>query len=107
MQIKTKFDIGDAVYLLDGYKIRRANIVGVFFQQIGEAPCSIQYKFAVFPTRKESEVFKTKEEYSLDDILGEIFIRFPNGLTPDIRNIEKIISKYAFKSGNIWNKKKG
>lgn len=62
MQINTKFDIGDAVYLLDGYKIRRANIVGVFFQQIGEAPCSIQYKFAVFPTRKESEVFKTKEE---------------------------------------------
>lgn len=62
MQIKTKFDIGDAVYLLDGYKIRRANIVGVFFQQIGEALCSIQYKFAVFPTRKESEVFKTKEE---------------------------------------------
>lgn len=62
MQIKTKFDIGDAVYLLDGYKIRHANIVGVFFQQIGEASCSIQYKFAVFPTRKESEVFKTKEE---------------------------------------------
>lgn len=62
MQIKTKFDIGDAVYLLDGYKIRRANIVGVFFQKIDEAPCSIQYKFAVFPTRKESEVFKTKEE---------------------------------------------
>lgn len=62
MQIKTKFDIGDAVYLLDGYKIRRANIVGVFFQQIGEAPSSIQYKFAVYPTRKESEVFKTKEE---------------------------------------------
>ena len=62
MQIKTKFDIGDAVYLLDGYKIRRANIVGVFFQQIGEATCSIQYKFAVFQTRKESEVFKTKEE---------------------------------------------
>lgn len=62
MQIKTKFDIGDAVYPLDGYKIRRANIVGVFFQQIGEASCSIQYKSAVFPTRKESEVFKTKEE---------------------------------------------
>ena len=53
------------------------------------------------------DMFKTKEEYSLDDILGEIFIRFPNGLTPDIKNIEKIISKYAFKSGNKWNKKKG
>lgn len=53
------------------------------------------------------DMFKIKEEYSLDDILGEIFIRFPNGLTPDIRNIEKIISKYAIKSGNKWMKRKG
>lgn len=51
------------------------------------------------------DLFEIKKEYSLDDILGEIFIRFPNGLTPDIRNIEKIISKYAFKSGKKWNKK--
>lgn len=62
MQIETKYNIGDAVYLLDGYKIQRANIAGIFFQQIGEAKPSIQYKFAVFPTRKESECFKTKEE---------------------------------------------
>lgn len=62
MQITTKFNIGDSVYLLDGYKIQRANIVGVFFQQMGESHPSIQYKFAVFPTRKESECFKTKEE---------------------------------------------
>jgi len=62
MEIKTKYNIGDAVYLLDGYKIQRANIVGVFFQQMGESPAYIQYKFAVFPTRKESECFKTKEE---------------------------------------------
>ena len=61
MEIKTKYNIGDAVYLLDGYKVQRANIVGIFFQQMGEAPASIQYKFAVFPTRKESECFKTKE----------------------------------------------
>jgi len=62
MEVKTKYNIGDAVYLLDGYKIHRANIVGVFFQQMGESPSSIQYKFAVFPTKKESECFKTKEE---------------------------------------------
>lgn len=62
MEIKTKYDIGDPVYILDGYKVHRANIVGVFFQQMGAAPASIQYKFAVFPTKKESECFKTKEE---------------------------------------------
>ncbi len=61
MQISTKYNIGDAVYILDGYRVHRANIVGVFFQQMGEAPASIQYKFAVFPTRKESECFQTKE----------------------------------------------
>lgn len=62
MKIETKYNIGDAVYILDGYKIQRANIVGVFFQQMGEAPASTQYKFAVLPTRKESECFATKEE---------------------------------------------
>lgn len=62
MKIDTKYNIGDSVYLLDGYKIQRANIVGVFFQQMGESHPSIQYKFAVFPTRKESECFLTKEE---------------------------------------------
>lgn len=62
MDIKTKYNIGESVYLLDGYKIQRTNIVGVFFQQMGESNPSIQYKFAVFPTKRESECFKTKEE---------------------------------------------
>lgn len=61
MEIKTKFNIGDAVYILEGYKIHRANIAGVFFQKLGDSPASIQYKFAVFPTKKESECFETKE----------------------------------------------
>ena len=62
MEVKTKYSIGDAVFILDGYKIQKANIAGVFFQQMGSAPKSIQYKFAVFPTKKESECFRTKEE---------------------------------------------
>lgn len=62
MEIKTKYDIGDTVYILDGYKIQRANIAGVFFQKLGESPACVQYKFAVFPTKKESECFKSKEE---------------------------------------------
>ncbi|MCQ2740546.1 MAG: site-specific DNA-methyltransferase, partial [Alphaproteobacteria bacterium] len=54
-----------------------------------------------------STMFKNEAEYTLDDILGEIFVRFPNGLTPDIRNVETIIKKYADKSGNKWVSKKG
>lgn len=61
MQINTKYNIGDTVYILDDYRIHRANIVGVFFQQMGNAPASIQYKFAVFPTKREVECFETKE----------------------------------------------
>ncbi len=62
MQINTKFNIGDAVFILDGYKIQRANIMGIKFEQHGEAKESIIYLFGVFPMRKQSECFKTKEE---------------------------------------------
>ena len=62
MKIDTKFNIGDAVYILDGYNIQRANIMGVRFEQRGEAKASIIYQFGIFPMRQESECFKTKEE---------------------------------------------
>lgn len=61
MQINTRFNIGDAVFILDGYKIRRANIIGVKFEQHGEAKPSTIYTFGVFPMKKESECFATKE----------------------------------------------
>lgn len=61
MQISTKYNIGDAVYILDGYKIQKANIAGIKFEQHGEAKPSIIYTFAVFPMRKELECFATKE----------------------------------------------
>lgn len=66
----------------------------------------------VIPLTKRVEktilaLFEKEEEYLLDDIIGEIFIRFPNGLTPDIRNIENLISKYAIKSGNKWKRRGG
>lgn len=62
MKINTKFNIGDAVYILDGYKVQRANIMGVRFEQHGEAKASIIYQFGIFPMKKESECFQTKEE---------------------------------------------
>ncbi len=39
---------------------------------------------------------------TLDDILKEIFIKFPNGLTPDKKSVESYIKKYAVQSGGRW-----
>lgn len=62
MEIKTKYNIGDAVYILDGYKIVRVNISCIKFEQHGMAKPCITYHFPIFPMRKELECFKTKEE---------------------------------------------
>lgn len=61
MEIKTKYNIGDVVYILDGYKIQRVNIIGIKFEQHGKAMASIIYTFDIFPMKKETECFKTKE----------------------------------------------
>lgn len=39
---------------------------------------------------------------SFDEILAEVFINFPNGLTPDIKKIDYYIKKYAYKSKDKW-----
>jgi DNA modification methylase len=41
-------------------------------------------------------------ELTFDDILAEIFINYPNGLTPDIKKIDTYIKKYGTKAGNKW-----
>ena len=45
---------------------------------------------------------RRKVSVSLDEVLAEIFIRYPNGLTPDIKSIDFILNKYANKSGGKW-----
>lgn len=62
MKIETKFNIGESVWFLDGYKVTCANIVGIETQLYGTAKPHIAYRFVVFPSRRESEVFKTKKE---------------------------------------------
>lgn len=39
---------------------------------------------------------------TFDEILAEIFISYPNGLTPDIKKIDLYIKKYGTKAGNKW-----
>lgn len=62
MEFKTKYSIGDTVYILDGYKIHKTNIAAVLYEKHGTAPESIIYKFHIYPMRKERECFATKEE---------------------------------------------
>ena len=50
-------------------------------------------------------LFNEKEEVTIDDVLAELFIKYPNGLTPDIRNLERHLLKHAKRSGNKWVKK--
>ena len=51
------------------------------------------------------DLLDTHAALTTEDVLAEIFARYPNGLTPDIRNIEIYISKYAKKVGNKWVRK--
>ncbi len=47
-------------------------------------------------------ILRRKISVRLDDVLGELFKMFPNGLTPDPRSIRHILEKYAYKSSNNW-----
>ncbi len=61
MELKTKYNIGDTVYILVDYKIHRANIAGIGIDVVGEHK-TITYRFPVFPMRRENQCFRTKEE---------------------------------------------
>ncbi|MDA8272357.1 MAG: DNA methyltransferase [Deltaproteobacteria bacterium] len=45
---------------------------------------------------------RRKISVTYDEVLGEIFMKFPNGLTPDIKSIESYLKKYSTKSGGKW-----
>ena len=47
-------------------------------------------------------LLRSKTSVTFDDVLGAIFPKFFNGLTPDIRALRPILEKYAIKSGGRW-----
>lgn len=47
-------------------------------------------------------LFRSKVALTFDEVLAEIFIKYPNGLTPDTKSIHHYIKKYATKSGGKW-----
>ena len=65
----------------------------------------IKYPDRLLTDRVEETIIallRRKTAVSLDDVLGEIFKKYPNGLTPDIKSIDKILKKYATQSGGKW-----
>ncbi|NQT23711.1 MAG: hypothetical protein HQ579_09795, partial [Candidatus Omnitrophica bacterium] len=47
-------------------------------------------------------ILRRKVSVKLDDVIGELFQTYPNGLTPDPRNITKVLEKYAVKVKGYW-----
>ena len=69
-------------------------------------PSSVSYiGFVTLADRVETaivDVLRRKVKIAFDDVLQEIFIRFPNALTPETQNIKEILREYAkpTKDGN-------
>jgi hypothetical protein len=38
----------------------------------------------------------------LDDVIGELFREYPNGLTPDPRTVRSVLERYAHRAGGKW-----
>ena len=72
-------------------------------------------KYIKYPDRELSErveetiisLLRRKVSVTLDEVLAEIFVKYPNGLTPDIKSIDYILKKYATQSGGKWVYKGG
>lgn len=47
-------------------------------------------------------LLRRKVSVRFDDVLGELFREYPNGLTPDIRSVRPILEKYAFRAAGRW-----
>ncbi len=47
-------------------------------------------------------LFKQHRQLGLDDVLAELFKTYPGGLTPDIRNIESYVERFAYKADGVW-----
>jgi len=65
----------------------------------------IKYPDRLLTDRVEESIIallRRKTAVSIDDVLGDIFHRYPNGLTPDIKSIDKVLKKYATKSNGKW-----
>ena len=54
-----------------------------------------------------TSLLRRKVSVTLDEVLADIFTKYPNGLTPDIKSVDQILKKFANKSGGKWVYKRG
>lgn len=47
-------------------------------------------------------ILRRKVSVKFDDILGELFRTYPNGLTPDPKGIKSVLEKFAYRSSGYW-----
>lgn len=47
-------------------------------------------------------ILRRKVSVKLDDIIGELFRSYPNGLTPDPKGIKSVLERYAYQSSGKW-----
>ena len=52
-----------------------------------------------------SSMLRNKQSVAFDDVLAKIFIKYPNGLTPEVKSIGTVLKKYGRKSGALWHYK--
>jgi len=65
----------------------------------------IKHPDRVLTDRVEESILallRRKTIVSLDDVLGDIFVRYPNGLTPDLKSIDDVLMKFTTKSGGKY-----
>lgn len=65
----------------------------------------IKYPDRLLSDRVEETIvnlLRRKTSVTFDEVLAEIFVKYPNGLTPDIKSIDKVLKKYASPSGGRW-----
>jgi len=47
-------------------------------------------------------ILRRKVSVKLDDVIGELFRTYPNGLTPDPRGIKRVLEQFAYQSNGKW-----
>lgn len=85
------------------------NIAGKFWW-FKDPSLYIKYPDKKLTDRVEDTIIsllRRKVAVTLDEVLGQIFVKFPNGLTPDIKSITQILQKYSNKSMGKWVYKGG
>lgn len=90
--IGTHFDlVGSAGMAGDLWWIREPSCI-----PIGTVPLKDRVEATIH------ELLRERGSASLDDIIGVLFSKYPNGLTPDVRKIDDVIKKYAYKDAKRW-----